>query len=337
MLRGTGPRGLRGILPRVGDPPWLIRPFLRVRRAQTRAYIEATDMRVVDDPSNDDPSYNRRNRIRHEVLPMLESFNPSLAMALCRLADAAREDDAIIEPLVEAAWGTYGRRSDEEVVIDQTARELGRGLRARLYQRALGGLGVDEVTAEMVERLDDLLGGETGRRAHLPPALLAQRTARAIVVAPRRDVPPLPASGIELPVPGQVRVAGWVIRAGPELGPGETSPRREEVAYGYRHAMRVPWMAALAARPGPLLVRRRIRGERWRPPKGSGSCRLKGTLNAWQVPIVERDAVPVIAAGGEVACLAGWGVDERFRPADGAERVIQLEIAWEGREPIGER
>jgi tRNA(Ile)-lysidine synthase len=94
ILRGTGVRGIRGMLP-AGPVPGspgqrLIRPLLCLRRDDTAAVCQEAGIEPLHDPSNDDRSF-ARNRVRHDVIPYLEAVNPSLRRALNGLAASARE------------------------------------------------------------------------------------------------------------------------------------------------------------------------------------------------------------------------------------------------------
>lgn len=85
-LRGSGLHGLGGMRADDGR-----RPILRLRRVETRDLCVALKLAVAEDASNHDPSY-RRNRIRHEVLPLLDSVSErDVVPLLCRLAAIARE------------------------------------------------------------------------------------------------------------------------------------------------------------------------------------------------------------------------------------------------------
>lgn len=92
MLRGAGIRGLRGIARERGLQPGLrlVRPLLGATRAEVVAYLESLRQAWREDASNRDPAYTR-NRIRHDLLPMLRSFNPAIAQSLARLAEQAGE------------------------------------------------------------------------------------------------------------------------------------------------------------------------------------------------------------------------------------------------------
>ncbi len=100
VVRGSGVRGIRGMLPVSGVPgaeaQRLVRPLLSVRRADTVAICAEAGIEPLADPSNADVSF-ARNRLRHETLPVLRALNPSVDAALLRLASSARELFADVE------------------------------------------------------------------------------------------------------------------------------------------------------------------------------------------------------------------------------------------------
>jgi tRNA(Ile)-lysidine synthase len=94
IVRGSGVRGIRGMLP-VGDVPTgggqrLARPLLDLHRTDTVAFCRAAGISPLHDPTNEDPRYIR-NRIRHETLDALRAVNPDVDDALLGLAASARE------------------------------------------------------------------------------------------------------------------------------------------------------------------------------------------------------------------------------------------------------
>ena len=96
LLRGSGTRGLAGMQPTSQ------RPLLQLRRNETVALCKALGIAVFNDPSNDDERF-QRNRIRHEVLPLLESLaKRDLVPVLTRQADLLRDDDDLLNELAGA-------------------------------------------------------------------------------------------------------------------------------------------------------------------------------------------------------------------------------------------
>ncbi len=94
LLRGSGATGLAAMEPGTRHP------ILRLRRSETRALCDAAGLTFVDDPTNDDPRF-RRNRVRHELLPLLADIGDRDPVTiLTRTADLLRDDDGLLTQLV---------------------------------------------------------------------------------------------------------------------------------------------------------------------------------------------------------------------------------------------
>jgi tRNA(Ile)-lysidine synthase len=95
LVRGAAIDGLAGM-----DPAR--RPLRRLRGHETRALCAALGLDPVADPSNDDPGL-RRNRVRHELLPLLDAIaERDVAPVLARQADLARDDARLLDDLAAA-------------------------------------------------------------------------------------------------------------------------------------------------------------------------------------------------------------------------------------------
>ena len=101
LLRGSGLDGLCGMAPRRGD---IIRPLLMVTKAELAAYAAARDLPVCHDETNDSRRYSR-NRIRLDLLPQLQAYNPAITADLNRLADIVRADEAFLDDAAETLYG----------------------------------------------------------------------------------------------------------------------------------------------------------------------------------------------------------------------------------------
>ena len=170
LLRGTGLEGLGGIQPVqrlpissfVPTPPRLagvsgeitiVRPLLDVERWETAAYCERHKLNWITDESNADVALTR-NRIRHHLVPLLETYNPSIRHSLRRLASLARDDARTLEALADAEWRISARVDWRAVSFDrQRLNECDRSIASRLIRRAASHLAESMVPSfEQVER-----------------------------------------------------------------------------------------------------------------------------------------------------------------------------------------
>ena len=121
LLRGTGPDGLAAL------PPGPTHPIVGLRRAETHPLCADVGLEPVVDPSNDDRRF-RRNRVRHEVLPLLDDVaGRDVVPLLCRLAELAGADAAVLDELTGAA------------LTDPTDARAVAGAPTALARRALRG------------------------------------------------------------------------------------------------------------------------------------------------------------------------------------------------------
>jgi tRNA(Ile)-lysidine synthase len=95
LVRGAGLDGLRGM-------PLDRRPLLALRRVETHALCESLRIEIVVDPSNNDLSL-RRNRVRHELLPLLDQIaERDVASIVARQAELLADDAALLDALSDA-------------------------------------------------------------------------------------------------------------------------------------------------------------------------------------------------------------------------------------------
>ena len=111
-LRGGGLTSMVGMQPRQHD---LIRPLLAVSHADTLAYCQQHGLVPLEDASNSDPHF-LRNRVRHELLPLLTSLNSGIRATILRNAAVIHVDAAWIEQQLDQLWPT--------VVISEQERQI---------------------------------------------------------------------------------------------------------------------------------------------------------------------------------------------------------------------
>ena len=140
LLRGSGLSGARGIPARRDR---VVRPLLGERRARLRELLDAAGIAHRTDPSNQDPAF-LRNRVRAELLPVMEGLRPGAVEALARFASLAAADDDLLDAVAAAE---LARRRGADGSLDWTdppARALGR----RVLRLALGAPRARGVTRD---------------------------------------------------------------------------------------------------------------------------------------------------------------------------------------------
>lgn len=189
LLRGSGIQGLRGIAPRreLQLGVLLIRPQLEATRADVVSYLDELKQPWREDLSNRDPAYTR-NRIRHELLPMLRTFNPAIGVVLGRLAEQAgeihREQEVEVRLLLAAAElpSAGGLRILGVERLQSVSRRRVRYLFRLLWEREAWPL--NDMTFEHWKRVVAVAFGEE-TATDLPGGISARRRGNVVQIGER--------------------------------------------------------------------------------------------------------------------------------------------------------
>ena len=127
IIRGTGISGLRGMqeLSPWRDAPnqqpaLLFRPLLQATRSETRAYCLELDIPFREDSTNSSLRFTR-NRIRHQLLPILRDYNPQIRDALVRIGRASTESQQFLSDELDRLWPSLFSRHGRTVSLDASA------------------------------------------------------------------------------------------------------------------------------------------------------------------------------------------------------------------------
>ncbi len=314
LLRGAGTRGLSGIRATRG---LLIRPLLDCRREDLRAYLAARGETFREDASNADVSIPR-NRLRHELLPVIQRISPGGVEALARTAALAADDEDVLSAqaidaarfvVLPNADGVQLERGRLAALPPAVARRVIRGaveLAAPLDARRLTSRHIEAVWRVV-------LSGES-RQADLPGLrVVASGQTVKLASAPGEARSAAVAVPFEatLNVPGEVRIleAGWVISAArcDHLAPVGVEPKR-----GARASLEIAVSAARVG--GSVTVRNRKAGDCIKPIGAPGRKKVQDLLIDLKVPRGERERVPVVVdENGHLVWVVGVAMADEFR------------------------
>jgi len=300
FLRGAWTEGLSGIHPVVEFPEGrIVRPLLGTTRAEVEVYLKAVGQAWREDSSNRDEAFTR-NRIRHELLPMLEGWNPRLREHMAQMAVLARDEEAwwqaemarLVPQILMRGKPVRGggRAAGDVLAIDVTRLAgLAPALQRRLLRYAAEQVGaaLDFPSTESLRTL--ALEGRAGQKRELAHGLRAERTPREL----RLTVEAISALGATeavaeylVLVPGEIAGAGFGVRLRVEVVlPGEN----QGLDYSGKTAILRNW------RPGDR-VRLRYSG---------GPRKVKEVLERMRVTGSSRAIWPVLEIEGRIVWMKG--------------------------------
>ena len=329
LLRGSSARGVSGIRIKRG---MYVRPLLDCRRSALRQWLEKAGETWREDASNNDVRI-LRNRLRRDVMPILEDLAPGAVRALARHAALAADDEAYLAAIAEKTTSgvvSPAGESRAEVSVLAAHPAIGRRIIRILAERAAPGRPLTFRHIEAVRRLaasDKAIG-----RLDLPGLFVekigsALRFTEAPTHTRDRSQPWMAWPERLLHLPGSVDLpeAGLTLDArAATSAPFPVSKSSESVAPPGR-AWRVS-ISAASATPS-LIVRNRRRGDRFQPLGAPGRRKLQDVLVDKKIPRAERDAVPVVTtSSGEILWVAGVAVAEACRVRTPEDSVLLLEL-----------
>ena len=185
LARGAGLKGLCGIPPTNGN---IIRPLLDVSRQDIENYLEENSLNYVTDASNHSQEYTR-NRIRHRVLPAIETaINPGAVQTIAKNAAWLREDDAYIESAAAQAFQDCTAASSVCAISLDAAKlcALPLAIARRVIRMAVAcirrGKALTNISSTHIQTVLDLLPMKSGKEVHLP-GLTARKEYACITIA----------------------------------------------------------------------------------------------------------------------------------------------------------
>ena len=274
MVRGTGLKGLGGIAPVRGD---LLRPMLLVTRQQVMDFVREYSLPFVEDSSNATDAF-LRNRLRHNVMPLLKQENPKLSENLSAMALRLREDEAALTEKWDFSQG---------LSVD-AVRDAAPAIKNRMLSRFLEYCGVKEPAANHIRLAESLACSENpSARASFPGGVTVSRQYDRLVAVEEKPL----LQPILLNCPGVTQI--------PELGL-EVTCREADTLCNNENTFTV-------CPDGDLILRARCAGDEMKLSGGTKS--LKKLFIDRKIPARDRDNIPVLADAAGVLGVYGIGVN----------------------------
>ncbi len=324
LIRGTGTRGLRGLQPYT---EWksesgsiiVIRPLLEISHQETENYCQSHKLKPRIDATNISLS-PLRNRVRHQLLPLLASYNPGIVQALLRTAQITGDDIDFLDKEVARLWDEVAREEGKAIILDRKRLDrlppaLKRYLLRTAVERMLGS--AKDIEMRHIEEMMSALDKAAGKRLSLPQGLIFSiEYDRYLLTSDPTALSPLPVlSGeSELKIPGETSLPGWRIEA--------TITNREGMAEKDDFTAYLD----LEKVGDRLLVRPRKRGDRFQPLGLDQPKKLNEFMIDAKIPRAWRQRVPIVCSPEHIIWVVGWRIDERAKVSEKTKKVLRLEF-----------
>lgn len=304
LTKGTGIAGLHGIPPKNGH---IIRPLLSVTKDEIYDLVTSQQLVWREDSSNETTKY-QRNKIRHEVIPVLKEINPSLEETMQQTAERVSHAEAIVKSYIEQLRGQSLKEGDNVAFLLLTPLQNATGLPVVLHELLRPYNFSYSVVLELVQALD----GQPGKQFHSPTHTLVKDRDQLVIT------------------PKDLSSFGSIL-----LQQGDTTVEAGNYLFTLRYVdadqykLRTkPHIAALDAGQlnFPLKLRTWQEGD-WFVPLGmNGKKKISDFLIDKKVPANLKGQTLVLVSDQSIAWVVGQRLDNRFKVTDKTQQVVEITV-----------
>ena len=320
LLRGTGSSGLKGIVP-IRDGKF-IRPLVAFTRQEIESFLKSINLVPQEDSTNIDKRY-LRNRIRHELIPLLEqNYNPNIGTGLSRTAEILGAESEYLDTIAREAFDTCRLPSSQPTCIMLDREKLlpyHIALQRRVLRHSVSEIfgQIDDFYFEHYQAILGLINGDKPNTVLTLPNGFQFRRAYQQLIFEKTQVE-TEDFAYPLNVPGKTYIPTLNTEITAHLS--DMPPRDfSSLPDGTFEAM-----FDYSEIQFPLIVRNRRQGDRFQPHGMQGTKKIKDFLIDVKVPRCERDRIPILACGDEIVWVIGFTTNERFKIQPQTQRCLHL-------------
>ncbi len=324
MVRGTGTRGLCGIPP--VRKPHIIRPLLSTSRSELLTYLQDRGLTYRMDSSNDKPIY-LRNRIRHEVMPVLKQYNPNISKAVARQAAIVREEDTYLDRLAREELVQVQQHKTENNLTLHRSRLM--NLPVAMQRRVLR-IVIQEVSGnfspprfDTIETvLQHIMAAQSGAGVETNGVSIVREYEQLHVRLLRASLDSSPTVQ-PMMVPAQVvwSLTGQTMNVSPEAGSIQD-------VVGERNARQARFDADTCS--SSFVLRNWKAGDHFYPLGMSGKKKkLQDFFADIKLGHSQRHSVPLLVAPEGIVWVGGYRLDHRFRVTESTKTFLVANLSEE--------
>jgi len=308
LIRGTGIAGLRGMKPSANN---IIRPLLFATRGEIIQYCSCRGITFREDKSNADTKY-LRNKIRHQIIPLLREINPSIESTLSETAEILTDSYEIISDYIKVVLAKVSEQKREYITFNISLLHPYIHNRALLFE-LFRPYGIAEVS---LNDLINIINGKTGGQLFTGSYRII-KNRKELLVSLQKDVDEAkklinnPGDFASVPAIESVRTvtitSGFTVSAGQH----EVCIDSDKLAY-------------------PLILRKWGIGDYFYPLGLNHRKKLSDYFVDNKYSRIDKDNALILESGGKIVCILGDRIDSRFRITDTSVNALIIKTCQRG-------
>ncbi len=312
MLRGSGSSGLSGIPP-VNDI--IVRPLINISRDEIKKYLISQKIKWIEDSSNKSKIY-LRNRIRHELIPQLNNYNPNIVEVLSRTSNLLRVESDFLKINTKSAFKTVFVKKHFGYIakIDKYLR-LHKAIRLSALRMCIEKIKGDlkSISTLQILTIDEQINSGTAScDVVLPGKLLFSKGYKIFSI-----------SGNEINKTGfnhEIKeFGGYRYRNGFKILIDKSSDKSMWLDENAGHF-------SLKKVSFPLYIRNIKPGDRFKPLGSKGFKKIKDFFIDQKIPRFLRKTVPIVECSEGIIWVGGFRIDDRFKVNKKEKNFLRIRL-----------
>lgn len=312
LCRGAGVSGLVGIHPVRGH---IIRPLLFCTREEIETYCAQHELLYCQDSTNFENNYSR-NRVRNQVLPILEEIYPKATEHIAQTTERIAAEEEYLQKQAKEQFQKALKKQEKNQIVFCVASlvRMHKVMRNRVFAMAFDYLGTKkDISAIHFQLLEGLLQQETGKSLSLPHKMLAQKNYEVLQIKKGESnhtgfCYPLEEQEERYIPEANISVRMWI----------STEKNIENHADCCTKQFDYDRIGC------KLFCRTRQKGDSI--AIRNGRKKLKDFLIDEKIPREERDMLPLIAVEGEILWVVGKRISAAYQPDKATKRFLTVQI-----------
>jgi tRNA(Ile)-lysidine synthase len=311
FFKGTGIKGLQGILPKQGK---IIRPLLFAKREEIRFFIEENNLEFVEDSSNNSDKYTR-NYFRHQLIPSIQKVFPQVEENLLNNIDRFSEIEILYQQSIDLHKKKLLEKKGNEIHIPVLKLLKSKPLKTIIYEI----IKDFDFTAHQTEEALNLLKSESGKYISSATHKII-KNRKWLIIAPVNTL-----EATHILIDEKDKEIDF------ELGKIELRMKNSET----RKNVFIPpsgvrelseFSAKLDAKDitYPLLLRKWKQGDYFYPLGMQKKKKLSKFFIDQKLSLTEKEKVWVIESNKKIIWIIGKRIDDRFKITDASKNVLEV-------------
>ncbi|MCX8094588.1 MAG: tRNA lysidine(34) synthetase TilS [Caldisericia bacterium] len=320
FIRGTGLKGLQGILPKWGN---IIHPILIVKREEIMKYLKEKNLQFRVDKTNLESIY-LRNKIRNELIPYIEKeYNKSFKEKLFDLSEIVKYDEELLNEITQDKIKEVLKKFDDCFSIEiKNFKNLHKSIQRRIIREIINNIGEDlrEFSVKNIDDVINLINKKSGKEIILSKELIARREKDVIII--EKISTNFKDYLIEINELGEVKKDGLKITL-------KLIDKMEKVNNPFEAYFDFDKISF------PLYIRPPKFGEKFTPLGLKFSKKLQDFLTDLKVPKSVKWKIPILSdSKSDILWIIGLRINENYKVSEMTKRVLYITIELEDNEWI---